>query len=146
MTPAALSPPRRKFDAQLRASLAGVALTGAGLAIAALALFGPAVAFSVAVGAALAAGNLWALARIVTALLPAPDEDHPDSAGGGRPREGGTGALGWAVLGIVKMFALFAVVWLLMRNGMVSALPMVAGFSALPIGIAIGSLVRNRGA
>ncbi len=151
MTPRTLAQPRRRrFDSQLRASLAAVAATGAVLALGALALLGPSAAFSVAVGAALATANLWVLARIVSALLPA--EDPADSSGGGATGgggaggAGGAGAVGWAVLGIVKMFALFAVVLLLMRSGVVSAVPMLVGFGALPIGIAIGSLVRNRGA
>jgi hypothetical protein len=128
----------RRLDARLRASLVSVALTGATFALAALALFGLSAAASVAVGAGLATVNLWALARIVAALL-------PDEAGGPTGTTGASGAVAWALLGIVKMFALFAVVWLLMRHGVVSALPMLVGFGALPIGIAIGSLVSDRG-
>jgi hypothetical protein len=44
------------------------------------------------------------------------------------------------------MFALSASAWLLMRHGIVSPLPMLIGFGALPIGIAIGSLVSDRSA
>jgi hypothetical protein len=42
------------------------------------------------------------------------------------------------------MFGLVVAVWLLMRHGVVSPLPMMVGFGALPIGIAIGSLVSDR--
>jgi hypothetical protein len=42
------------------------------------------------------------------------------------------------------MLALLALAWLLMRHGIVSPLPMLIGFGALPIGIAIGSLVSDR--
>jgi hypothetical protein len=121
----------------MRASLAAVAVTGGVLALAALALFGVSAGFSVAVGAGLAVANLWALARIVQALLPEGES--------GRTAPGGSGAGAWAILGVVKMFALFAVVWFLMHQGIVSALPMLVGFGALPIGIAIGSLVSHRG-
>jgi hypothetical protein len=133
------SPPPRRLDARLRASLVAVALTGATFALVALAFFGPSAGLSVAVGAGLATVNLWTLARIVAALL-------PDEAGGptGGAR-GASGAVAWALLGIVKMFALFAVVWLLVRHEVVSAVPMLVGFGALPIGIAIGSLVSDRG-
>jgi len=117
----------------MHASLAAVGVTGAALALAALALFGVYAAFSVAVGAGLAVANLWALARIVQALL-------PDGTSGGAS---GSGA--WAILGVVKMFALFAVVWFLMHQGIVSALPMRVGFGALPVGIASGSLVSHTG-
>jgi hypothetical protein len=137
------SPPPSRLDARLRASLVAVALTGATFALMALAFVGLSSAVSVAVGAGLATVNLWTLARIVAALL-------PDEAGG--PTGGTRGASGarpttvaWALLGIVKMFALFAVVWLLMQHEVVSALPMLVGFGALPIGIAIGSIVSDRG-
>jgi hypothetical protein len=90
---------------------------------------------SAAVGAALAAGNLWALARVVAALLPS---DRPGAEAQSRG--------GWALAAGLKMFGLVAVVWLLMRRGFVSPLPMLVGFGALPIGIAIGSLVSDRSA
>jgi hypothetical protein len=44
------------------------------------------------------------------------------------------------------MFGLLAAAWLLMRHGVVSPVPMLVGFGSLPIGIAIGSLVSDRGA
>jgi hypothetical protein len=122
------------LDARLRASLAAVLLCGAPLALGAWVMLGPTAAFSVAVGAAIAAGNLWALARIVTALL---------SGGGDHSRPSSTGA--WALLALIKMFGLFAIVWLLMRFAAVSPLLMLVGFGALPIGIAIGSVVSDRG-
>jgi hypothetical protein len=123
----------------MRTSLIAVALSGAVLAAATLPLFGVFAAFSVAVGAGLATGNLWALARIVSALLPA---EGPEGANDAGPKNAGP----WVLVGLLKMFGLIAVVWLLMRQGLVSALPMVVGFGALPIGIAIGSLVSDRGA
>lgn len=129
----------RPVDARLRASLVAVALCGAALTLATLVVLGPSAAFSVAVGAAIAAGNLWVLARIVTALLPngRPDsDDHAPLSGAGA----------WALLAVLKMFSLFAVVWLLMRYAVVSPLPMLVGFGALPMGIAIGSLVSDRSA
>jgi uncharacterized membrane protein len=44
------------------------------------------------------------------------------------------------------MFGLVVAVWLLMRYGLVSPVPLLVGFGALPIGIAIGSVVSDRGA
>jgi hypothetical protein len=126
----------------MRVSLVAVALTGATFALVALAFFGLPAAVSVATGAGLAAANLWSLARIVAALLP---DEAGGPTGGTRGASGPSGAVAWALLGIVKMFALFALVWLLISHGVVSALPMLAGFGALPIGIAIGSLVSDRG-
>ncbi len=114
-------------------SLRAVVITGAVLALCALAFAGVGAAVSVAAGAGLAAGNLWLLARIVTALLP---DDRPGAEAQSRA--------GWALVAVLKMFGLLALAWLLMRHGIVSPLPMLVGFGALPIGIAIGSLVSDR--
>jgi hypothetical protein len=117
----------------MRRALVTVAATGAVLSLGALLFAGVGTAFSVAVGGGIAAGNLWALARIIRALL-------PDERAGAEAQSRG----GWALLAVLKLFALLAAVWLLMRHGVVSPLPMVVGFGALPIGIAIGSLVSDR--
>ncbi|HEX8796315.1 MAG TPA: ATP synthase subunit I [Polyangiaceae bacterium] len=117
----------------MRTSIASVALVGAGFALVALVVFGVSTAFSVAAGAAIAAGNLWALARIIAALL-------PDDAQSARSQS----KAAWALLAVLKMFGLIVAVWLLMRHGVVAPLPMMVGFGALPIGIAIGSLVSDR--
>jgi hypothetical protein len=140
----------RRLDPRMRRVLAGVAASGGVLTLGALAFAGVGVAFSVSVGAGLALGNLWALARIVVALLPdesaaAAGEKGSAGGGGAPPSKTGARTSSWAVLGVLKMVALMAVVWLLMRYGVVSPLPMVVGFGALPIGIAIGSLVSDRG-
>ena len=132
MAPRAEAPPAR-FDARLRMSLRAVVIAGGALTLLALAFAGAAAALSVAAGAGLAAGNLWLLARIVTALLP---DDRPGAEAQSRA--------GWALVAVLKMFGLLALAWLLMRHGIVSPLPMLVGFGALPIGIAIGSLVSDR--
>lgn len=125
-----------RFDARLRASLVAVAASAGVLAVAGLALLGASVGLSVAVGGAIAVANLWALARIVLALLPV------DAAGARAQQSRGRG--GWGLVAVGKMLGLVAVVWLLMRHGLVSPLPMLVGFGALPIGIAIGSLLGDR--
>jgi hypothetical protein len=132
MAPRAETPPAR-FDARLRMSLRAVAIAGAGLVLCALVFAGAGAAVSVAAGAGLAAGNLWLLARIVSALLP---DDRPGAEAQSRA--------GWALVAVLKMLGLLALAWLLMRHGIVSPLPMLIGFAALPIGIAIGSLVSDR--
>ena len=124
-----------RFDARLRTSLRAVIVAGAALGLLALAFASIATGLSVLVGAALAAGNLWLLARIVSELLPS------DRAGAEAQSRGG-----WALVAALKMFGLVAVAWLLMRHGIVSPMPMLIGFAALPIGIAIGSLVSDRSA
>jgi hypothetical protein len=119
----------------MRRCIGGVAITGAVLSTAALALSGVWAAFSVAVGAGLAAGNLWVLARVIASILP---RDRKSAERQGRA--------GWVLVGMVKMVGVVAVVWLLMRHGVVSPLAMVVGLCSLPIGIAIGSLVSDRAA
>lgn len=126
---------QRPLDARLRASLVAVGLCGALLSIGGLVSHGPFAAFSVAAGAAIAAVNLWALARIVAALLPTGSKPAAHLPGS---------AASWSLLAALKMGGLFLVVWLLLRYSLVSPLPMLIGFGALPIGIAIGSLVSDR--
>lgn len=125
--------PPAKFDARLRTSIRAVAIAGAALVLFTLAFAGFGAAVSVAVGAGLAAGNLWLLAKIVSSLLP---DDRRGAEAQSRA--------GWALVAVLKMFGLLAFAWLLMRHGIVSPLPMLIGFGALPIGIAIGSLVSDR--
>jgi hypothetical protein len=84
---------------------------------------------SAAVGATIAASNLWVLARIIGATA------RPDAS---------KSALAWAMLALVKMLGLFALVWLLIRWGIAQPLPLVLGYGALPIGIAVGSVVSDR--
>jgi len=117
----------------MRRCLAGVAISGAVLAVGALAVANLWSGFSVAVGAAVATANLWVLARIVHALL-------PNDAAGARAQS----RAGWSLVAALKMVGLVGVVWLLMRHGVVSPVPMMVGLGALPIGIAIGSLVSDR--
>jgi hypothetical protein len=134
-----------RYDARMRVSLGAVALSGGALAFCALAFFGASAAFSVAAGAGLATANLWALARIVTELLP-DERSAPQAGEGGAISRAATNKAPWTVVALLKMFALLGAAWLLMRHGVVSAAPMLVGFGSLPIGIAIGSLVSDRGA
>jgi hypothetical protein len=119
----------------MRRCLAAVAIAGGVMTVCAFAVADRSSAFSVAVGAGVATGNLWILARIVHALL-------PRNAEGARAQS----RAGWALVASLKMVALIGGVWLLMRHGVVAPISMMLGFGALPIGIAIGSLVSDRNA
>ncbi|HEY8091049.1 MAG TPA: ATP synthase subunit I [Polyangiaceae bacterium] len=123
------------MDARMRRTLVAVACTGGAFTLGAAAVAGLGPAFSVAVGALIAVGNLWALARIVGALL-------PGSAEGARQQS----RAGWSLLAILKLIGLVGVVWLLLRHQLVSPIAMLIGFGSLPIGIALGSLVSDRSA
>jgi ATP synthase I subunit len=123
------------MDARARTSLVAVGATGAALALGAFAFFGTRAGLSAAAGAALGAGNLWAWARIVSALL-------PESPGGARAQS----RAAWVLVASFKVLAWIAVAWLLMRHGLVQVASMFVGLLSLPIGIAIGSLVSDRSA
>ena len=129
------APSGRRLDAAMRRAILAVGITGALGTLVAFLLAGSTVAFSVAMGGGIATANLWALARIIAALLPGSEQAARSQS-----------RAGWALVGMLKMVGLIVVVWLLMRHGVVSALPMMLGLGALPIGIAIGSLVSDRNA
>jgi hypothetical protein len=124
---------RGNLDGRMRTALLWVAISGAGRAGGGAALSGARDGLSVAVGASLATANLWALARVVGALLP--DDDRAAA-------RQGRGA--WSLLALSKTAGLLVVAWLLLRYRVTSPLPMLVGFASLPIGIAIGSLVSDR--
>ncbi len=140
MAKTAPSPPRgsgpaRGPDRRMRTSIRAVAIAGVVLSACGLVFGGVLAGLSVAAGATLAAGNLWLLARIVSELLPS------DQAGAEAQSRAG-----WALVAVLKMVGLLGAAWLLMRHGIVQPLPMLIGFGALPIGIAIGALVSDRSA
>jgi hypothetical protein len=118
-----------------RSHVTAVLIAGGVLSLAVLAFFGARAGLSSALGATLAAGNLWAWARIVTALL-------PDDAGGAQAQS----RTAWILVASLKVLAWIAIAWLLMRHGLVAVAPMMVGLLSLPIGIAIGSLVSDRSA
>jgi len=121
------------MDRRGRTSLLAVGATGGVLTLAAFAFFGSRAGLSAAAGAALAAGNLWAWARIVAALL-------PEGQGGAKSQS----RAAWVLVATLKVLAWVALAWLLMRHGLVEPAPMLVGLLSLPIGIAIGSLVSDR--
>lgn len=126
---------QRRFDGRLRTSLSAVAWSGAGLTGTGALVAGVWTGVSIGAGAALATANLWALSRIVVALLP--DHSH-----GARAQS----RAAWSLVAMLKLGALLAATWLLLRDNLVSPLPMLVGFASLPIGIAIGALVSDRSA
>jgi hypothetical protein len=118
-----------------RIHVTSVLIAGSVLSLALFAFLGPRSALSCALGAALAAGNLWAWSRIVSALL-------PDDSGTAQSQS----RIAWIFVAGLKILAWLAIAWLLMRHGLVAVAPMMVGLLSLPIGIAIGSLVSDRSA
>lgn len=109
-------------DDGIRAALGSVAIVGAVEAAIAAVVSGERVALGVAIGAAAATLNLWALSRLVRAFL---------AQGGGVP---------WSVVGLFKFAALIALLFLVVKLGIADVLPLVIGFGALPIGIVVFQL------
>ena len=88
---------------------------------------------SVLAGTAIALVNLWALQSIIAVLVHAAATSRVTAP-----------ASGFFV--VPKVIALLAGVWLLLSRHWVSAGPLALGYAALPIGVAIGTLVcKNRG-
>jgi hypothetical protein len=108
----------------LRQAIVAVAVTGAVLALAMLFLSGIRASFSAAVGAGVACANLYVLGRAVAAML-----------------ERGSFASAWRLVGLLKMILLFGGVWLLLTAGIVDPIPLVVGLGALPLGLALGSML-----
>jgi hypothetical protein len=109
----------------LRAALWGIASTGAVLTLASPFVLGTRGAIGVALGSALAAFNLWALARIVRAFM----------NGAGLP---------WVLLAALKLIGLLVVVALVLQLGITTVVPLAVGYGALPIGIVFAQLGAAR--
>ncbi len=119
-----------ELDPQLKTALWSVAAFGAFFAAVAATVFSPRAGLSCAIGAAIAASNLYALAKIIGALV---------TPGASRR------VVGWVFALLMKMAILFGGIWLLLMWGVVTVVPLVAGYMTLPLGITIGSLVSDRG-
>jgi len=94
---------------------------------------GPRVLLGVALGAAIAAANLWAVSRIVRAFTTP-----------GEPR------LPWALIASAKFSVLFGAVIALVSLGVTDLISLLIGYGALPIGIVASQLrttpaVRGQG-
>jgi hypothetical protein len=111
-------------DETIGRSLVAVAVAGTVLTLLAPFAFGKATLPSVAIGAALAFGNLYAIAAIVRGFL----------RGAGLP---------WGVFGALKFVALMFVVWIVLKNGWADVMPLVVGYAALPLGVVVGQLGRG---
>lgn len=105
----------------IRRTLVFVAAAGAATTAGAFGFFTPKDGLSVALGAALGTLNLWLLAKVGRAMVD-------------------TGNKGWAVIGGLKFVALLAIMGFLFRRNVVGALPLLAGFGCLPVGIFLAQL------
>lgn len=114
-------------DAALKLATASVAVLAVCFSLVALLAAGGRAALGVAVGGAIAVANLVVFALVVRGVL-----------------TGGTRGRMWILVGIVKIFLLFGGVWWLLDSGVASAVALIAGYGALPLGIAIGGFIAPR--
>ena len=121
-------------DRGLRIAMGSVAGIGLALAMGSFSFFGTRFALSVTLMSTLGVTNLWVLAKIVGVLVPV--EGRGASRGG----------FVWGLLGIVKLFVYFGVIYALLSRGLVDGLGLVVGLVSLPIGLAIGTLVNDTSA
>jgi hypothetical protein len=112
-------------ESGLRAALWGIALTGAALTLASPFVIGKHAIVGVALGSAIAAFNLWSLARIVRAFM----------NGAGLP---------WVLLAALKLIGLLVIVALVLQLGITTVVPLAVGYGALPIGIVFAQLGAAR--
>ncbi|HEX3776872.1 MAG TPA: hypothetical protein VHV51_20510 [Polyangiaceae bacterium] len=105
-------------------ALWAVVVVGILLTIAGPALLGAGTRMSLALGSALAVGNLWLVARTVRGFL--------NPASGARSS--------WISLAMLKFGLLFIGVLFLVRGGHAKVLPLAFGYAALPLGIVISQL------
>ncbi len=121
-------------DRSLRASFRAVAIAGALLSVAVSLHAGPGAGVSAALGALFGLLNLYAYARIVGAVAVAPVE----------PGRAGNAGFVFGVLALGKILVLFGGIWLVLTRGLADAIPLVIGYGAMPIGIAIGAVVSDK--
>lgn len=114
-------------DGTLRLTAAAVGVLAAIFTVIALAVSGGRAGLGVALGGAIAVANLVVFVLVVRGVL----------SGGHRGRI-------WILVGILKIFLLFGGVWWLLQSGVVSALALISGYGALPLGIALGGVIAPK--
>ncbi|MCC6552702.1 MAG: ATP synthase subunit I [Polyangiaceae bacterium] len=111
------------LDGTMRAAILSVAASAAVMTVIAAIAFGSRAALGVAIGGAIATANLYVFARIGEAFI---------------GRRGRTAP--WAVIAVLKLGALLGGIWFILKSGLVSGLALTIGYSALIIGITLGTL------
>lgn len=111
----------------IRGALFAVCIFGLLGTVAALWLGGMRPAWSLAIGAGIAAGNLWLLAQMVRAFL---------------AQKGATAP--WGIVAVLKFALLFGAMYVLVKTRTVDILSCAIGFCALPVGIVFAQLLGAR--
>jgi len=116
----------------LRRAMLAVAICGAVFSLAMLAFGGPSAGWSTAAGSAVVVLNLYALHRALGQRMAAPQT------------RGAVARILASLTGILRIFALYIGVWLLLKKGVVDPIPFVVGLMSLPAGL-VSSSMRSSG-
>ena len=112
-------------DQGVRTALWAIALCGVALTLGSPFVLGKGAIVGVALGSAIAAFNLWSLARIVRAFM----------NGAGLP---------WVLLAALKLIGLLAFIAVVLKLGITTVVPLAIGYVALPLGIVFAQLGAAR--
>ena len=115
--------PQPDARAALRPALWSIVFIGITEGLIAAVVSGAKSALGVAVGASIAALNLWAIAWVVRGLTARPRSDVP-----------------WGLLGVLKFVVLVFAVYGLIKTGWFTAGALLIGYGALPLGILAAQL------
>ncbi len=113
-------PPSDEQVSSLGPALWSIAIVGGLITLTSPALFKAMGVVSVGVGALLAVSNLWLIGRTVSAFL---------GTSGSRPS--------WALVAVLKFGALFLLLTVAVRHGLIELVPLGLGYAALPLGIVL---------
>ena len=119
-----------------------IAVIGAILSVNAALFFHARMALSVAFGTALSLANLFALGKVIRAMLPDDEDTEVPTDTAGAPRKRGSAAA-WGVFAALKMVVLFGLVFVVVDAGWIHLLGFLVGYGALPLGIVTAQLVRG---
>jgi hypothetical protein len=120
-------PSEAKPDAGLMSAVRYVAGSAVVLALVSGLVAGPEEAVGAALGGLLATANLLLFVRLGKAFL----------------AQGGRGSP-WVALAVIKLLGLFAAMFILLRHTELSALSLLVGYGALPIGIVLAGVLGPR--
>ena len=114
-------------DTTARRALVYVGGVGALLSVVATPLYGIGFSSGIALGAALAAANLWLTARTVSAFLSGHSADGEET---------GLRA-SWGIVALLKFSLLLLAVYLIFHFRLVHAFAFIIGLAALPVGMVL---------
>jgi hypothetical protein len=120
-------PSQTKPDAGLMSAVRYVAGSAVVLAVVTGLVAGPEQAIGAVLGGLLATANLLLFVRLGKAFL----------------AQGGRGSP-WVALAVIKLLGLFAAMFILLRHTDFSALSLLVGYGALPIGIVLAGVLGPR--